>query len=43
MEQQKKLIEDLLALKDSVSEKEDPLVEEDFVQSSWQRVYPSHS
>jgi len=29
-EQQKELIEDLLALKDMVSEKENPLVEEDF-------------
>jgi len=31
IEQWKELIEDLLALKDSVSEEEDSLVEEDFV------------
>jgi len=30
-EQWEKLIENLLALKDSISEEEDPLVEEDFV------------
>jgi len=30
-EQWKELIEDLLALRDSVSKKEEPLVEEDFV------------
>jgi len=29
--QQKELVEDLLALKDSVFEEENPLVEEDFV------------